>query len=144
MNFVGTTRCNFFCSFFWARKIFKKTINFRRKITFSGKGMNLKGASWDLLVETMLIRKSLIHSIRIALCDNLESPGTRVILEQSRLLRGNFNVFNYFLDFCSSFIGPPGRDYAYSKELDSLFQNRLMQQSRISWSGSNSRKKEAS
>ena len=106
--------------------------------------MNLKGASWGLLVETMRIRKTLIHSIRIALCDNLELPGTRVILEQRRLLRGNFSVFNYFFDFLASFLGPPSRDYAHLKELDSLYKNCLMRQPGITWSERNSRKKEAS
>ena len=37
-----------------------------------------------------------------------------------------------------------GRDYAHSKELDSLYQNRLMRQVGIGWNESNSRKKNAS
>ena len=93
--------------------------------------MNLKGGCQGLSVETMLIRKSLIHSIRIALCDKSELVGTRAILEKRTLLSGNFDHFYYFLDFFSSFLRVPDRDYAYSNEHDSLYQNRLMRQPRI-------------
>ena len=61
--------------------------------------MNLKGGSWGLLVETMLNRKSLIYSNRIAFGDKSELVGTRAILEERTLLRGNFDHFYYFLDF---------------------------------------------
>ena len=106
--------------------------------------MNLKEGSWGFLVETMLIRKSRIPSIRIALCDNLELPGTTAILEKRALLRVNFDHFYYILDFFSSFLRVPGRDYAHSKEYNSLYQNRLMGQPGITWNERNSRKKDAS
>ena len=92
----------------------------------------------------MLIRKSLIHSIRIALCDKLELVGTRAILEKRTLVSDNFDHLYYFLEFFSSFFGVPGQDYAHSKELDSHYQNRLMRQPGITWNESNSRKKDAS
>ena len=85
--------------FLLSEKNFQKTINFRWKISFFGKGMNLKGGCQRLSVETMLIRKSLIHSIRIALWDKLELVGTRAILEKRTLLSGNFDHSYYFLDF---------------------------------------------
>ena len=102
--------------------------------------MNLKGGCCGLSVETMLIRKSLIYSIRIALCDNVEFPGTREILEKRTLLRGNFDDFYCVFVFLSSFQGAPGRDYTHSKEHSSLYQNRLLRPSGISWNESNSRK----
>ena len=95
--------------------------------------MNLKEASWGFLVDTMLIRKSIIHSIRIALCENLESPGTTAILEKRVLIRVNFDHFYYIGDFLSSFLRVPGRDYAHSKESDSVYLNRLMRQPGITW-----------
>ena len=102
--------------------------------------MNLKGGCQGLSVETMLIRKSLIHSIRIALCDNLEFPGTRKILEKRTLLRGNYDNFYCFFVFLSCYLGAPSRDYAHSKEHNSLYQNRLLRPSGIIWNESNSRR----
>ena len=104
--------------------------------------MNLKGASWGLLVETMRIRKSLIHSIRIALCDNLELPGTRVILEKRALIRVNFDHFYYIgtsvrnnnsnSAATSLTIGGPEKDPEdpkKSKLKSKLLQNKKLKQS---------------
>ena len=85
----------FFCSFVWAEKIFEKTINFRWKVTFCEKGMNLKGSSWGFLAETMLIRKKIFHYQNRHMRSPQKSPLYTKNLENTR----SFRHFRFILQF---------------------------------------------
>ena len=92
-----------FLLFLLSEKNFQKNPQFSLKNHFLWKKDEFGGGSWGLLLETILIRKSLIHSIRIVLCDKLELHGTRANLEKRTLLRGNFSWIR--LNMKSSILG---------------------------------------
>ena len=82
----------FFLIFLLSEKYFQKNHKFSLKNLFIWKRDEFERGCRGLLVETMLIRKYLIDSIRNVLWDIPELPGTRAILEKRALLRGNFGL----------------------------------------------------